>query len=67
MGVTVATRRFDLDAVAPFQTSDILDVQPVVKHAIPVSSEARDLVETGKVQLAEVWMVLAFCSSPMNI
>ncbi|KAL3516547.1 hypothetical protein ACH5RR_023449 [Cinchona calisaya] len=53
VGVTVATRRYDLDAVAPFQASDILNLQPVVKHAIPVSSEAKDLVETGKVQLAE--------------
>ncbi|KAL3537348.1 hypothetical protein ACH5RR_000714 [Cinchona calisaya] len=53
VGVTVATRRYDLDAVAPFQTADILNLHPVVKHAIPVSSEAKDLVETGKVQLAE--------------
>ncbi|CAI9103152.1 OLC1v1001598C1 [Oldenlandia corymbosa var. corymbosa] len=53
VGITVAARRYDFDAVAPFQTSDILNLQPVVKHAIPVSSEAKDLVETGKVQLAE--------------
>lgn len=40
--------------MAPFQVSDILNLQPVVKYAIPISSEAKDLVETGKVQLAEV-------------
>lgn len=31
-----------------------MNLQPVVKHSIPVSSEAKDLVETGKAQLAEV-------------
>ncbi|KAA8515704.1 hypothetical protein F0562_018685 [Nyssa sinensis] len=53
VGVTIAARKYDLDAVAPFQTSDILNLQPVVKHSIPVCSEAKDLVETGKLQLAE--------------
>uniref|UniRef100_A0A5B6Z148 Clustered mitochondria protein homolog n=1 Tax=Davidia involucrata TaxID=16924 RepID=A0A5B6Z148_DAVIN len=53
VGVTIAARKYDLDAVAPFQTSDILNLQPVVKHSIPVCSEAKDLVETGKIQLAE--------------
>lgn len=58
MGVTVAACKYDLNAAAPFQTSDILDLQPVVKHSVPVCSEAKDLVETGKVQLAEVCTVL---------
>ncbi|KAF2293628.1 hypothetical protein GH714_003502 [Hevea brasiliensis] len=53
VGVTIAARKYDLNAVAPFQTSDILDLKPVVKHSVPVCSEAKDLVETGKVQLAE--------------
>ncbi|KAK4481775.1 hypothetical protein RD792_012686 [Penstemon davidsonii] len=53
VGITIASRKYDFDAVAPFQVSDILDVQPVVKHSIPVCSEAKDLVETGKAQLAE--------------
>lgn len=53
VGITIAARKYDLDSAAPFQTSDILNLQPVVKHAIPVCSEAKDLVETGKVQLAE--------------
>ncbi|XAR63419.1 hypothetical protein NMG60_11023342 [Bertholletia excelsa] len=53
VGITIAARKYDLDAVAPFQISDILNLQPVVKHSIPVCSEAKDLVETGKVQLAE--------------
>ncbi|KDP43431.1 hypothetical protein JCGZ_16718 [Jatropha curcas] len=53
VGVSVAARKYDLNAATPFQTSDILDLQPVVKHSVPVCSEAKDLVETGKVQLAE--------------
>lgn len=57
VGIVIAARKYDLDVVAPFSTSDFLDVRPVVKHSIPVCSEAKDLVETGKVQLAEVWTV----------
>ncbi|KAK4488643.1 hypothetical protein RD792_004412 [Penstemon davidsonii] len=53
VGISIAARKFDFDAAAPFQVSDIMNVQPVVKHSIPVCSEAKDLVETGKVQLAE--------------
>ncbi|KAI3448924.1 hypothetical protein Pfo_005589 [Paulownia fortunei] len=53
VGITITARKYDFDAVAPFQVSDILNIQPVVKHSIPVCSEAKDLVETGKVQLAE--------------
>lgn len=54
MGITIAARRYDLNSAAPFQISDILNLQPVVKHSVPVCSEAKDLVETGKIQLAEV-------------
>ncbi|PSS24481.1 Clustered mitochondria protein [Actinidia chinensis var. chinensis] len=53
VGISIAAHKYDLDAAAPFQISDILDLRPVVKHSIPVCSETRDLVETGKVQLAE--------------
>ncbi|KAL5719872.1 hypothetical protein ACHQM5_012603 [Ranunculus cassubicifolius] len=53
VGIAVAARKYDLDAAAPFQASDILNLQPVVKHSVPVCSEARDLLETGKVRLAE--------------
>ncbi|XP_077254113.1 clustered mitochondria protein-like [Tasmannia lanceolata] len=53
VGIAIAARRYDLDAATPFQTSDILNLQPVVKHSVPVCSEAKDLVETGKVRLAE--------------
>lgn len=52
--MTIAAKKYDLNAVTPFQTPDILNLQPVVKHSIPVCSEAKELVETGKVQLAEV-------------
>ncbi|GLT84166.1 hypothetical protein SLE2022_024130 [Rubroshorea leprosula] len=53
VGITIAARKYDFNAATPFQTSDILDLQPVVKHSVPVCSEAKDLVEMGKVQLAE--------------
>lgn len=54
MGITIAARKYDLNAAMPFQLSDILNIQPVVKHSVPLCSEAKDIVETGKVQLAEV-------------
>ena len=50
----MAARKYDFNAATPFQTSDILDLRPVVKHSVPVCSEAKELVETGKAQLAEV-------------
>ncbi|CAN1827682.1 Clustered mitochondria protein [Linum perenne] len=53
VGITMAARKYDLNAATPFKTSDILDLRPVVKHSVPVCSEAKELVETGKVQLAE--------------
>lgn len=53
VGVTIVAHKYELGAAAPFQTSDILNLQPVVKHSVPVCSEAKDLVETGKLQLAE--------------
>ncbi|KAL5175827.1 Clustered mitochondria protein [Glycine soja] len=54
VGVTVAARKYDLSSATPFQTSDVLDIRPVVKHSVPSCSEAKELVETGKLQLAEV-------------
>ncbi|XP_062093707.1 clustered mitochondria protein [Humulus lupulus] len=53
VGITIAARRYDLDSSTPFQTTDILNLQPVVKHSVPLCSEAKELVETGKIQLAE--------------
>ncbi|KAG8363575.1 hypothetical protein BUALT_Bualt19G0036700 [Buddleja alternifolia] len=53
VGITIAARKYDFNAVAPVQASDILNIQPVVKHSVPVCSEAKDLVESGKLQLAE--------------
>lgn len=63
VGITIAARRYDLNSTAPFQTSDVLNLQPVVKHSVPVCSEAKDLVETGKVQLAEVWTFFGSCNN----
>ncbi|XP_050284170.1 clustered mitochondria protein isoform X4 [Quercus robur] len=53
VGITIAARKYDFNSAAPFQTSDIMNLQPVVKHSVPLCSEAKDLVETGKIQLAE--------------
>ncbi|XP_031494189.1 clustered mitochondria protein isoform X2 [Nymphaea colorata] len=53
LGISIAARKYDLDATCPFQTSDVLDLQPVVKHSVPVCIEAKDLIETGKLRLAE--------------
>ncbi|KAJ4971494.1 hypothetical protein NE237_004593 [Protea cynaroides] len=60
VGITIAARKYDLYAATPFQVSDILNLQPVVKHSVPVCSEARDLVETGKIRLAEGLLTEAF-------
>ncbi|KAJ4978102.1 hypothetical protein NE237_008882 [Protea cynaroides] len=60
VGITIAARKYELDAATPFQVSDILNLQPVVKHSVPVCSEARDLVETGKIRLAEGLLTEAF-------
>ena len=60
MGITIAARKYDFNTATPFQTSDMLNLQPVVKHSVPVCSEAKDLVEMGKVQLAEVSTVFPF-------
>ncbi|KAH9621361.1 hypothetical protein KSS87_005683 [Heliosperma pusillum] len=62
IGASLAARKYDLGAASPFQTSDVVDLQPVVKHSVPVCSEAKDLVETGKVQLAEGMLSEAYTS-----
>ncbi|RWV87882.1 hypothetical protein BHE74_00045012 [Ensete ventricosum] len=54
VGITIAARKYDLNASLPFQTSDILNLQPVVKHSVPICSEAENLMESGKARLAEV-------------
>ena len=54
MGVSIAARNYELNTETPFQTSDFLNLQPVVKHSVPVCSQARDLMESGKTRLAEV-------------
>ncbi|GJQ98748.1 ty3-gypsy retrotransposon protein [Tanacetum coccineum] len=55
VGVFVVAKKYDLSAGSPLQKSDILNLnlQPVEKHSIPVCQEAKGLIETRKVQLAE--------------
>eukprot|EP00250_Pteridium_aquilinum_P016315 c23046_g1_i1 orf=399-4781(+) len=53
VGVTLAARKYDFHAPAPFQTSDILDLHAVVKHSVPMCADARDLLESGKLRLAQ--------------
>ncbi|KAH9555476.1 hypothetical protein CY35_08G115300 [Sphagnum magellanicum] len=54
MGVALSARTYCFDADVPFETSDIVDLQAVVKHLSPVCGDARDLLESGKVRLAQV-------------
>ncbi|CAN1124671.1 Clustered mitochondria protein, partial [Linum perenne] len=49
----VSARKYDLNTATPFKTSDILELRPVVKQSVPACSEAKELVEMGKVQVAE--------------
>ncbi|CAM0944519.1 unnamed protein product [Alopecurus aequalis] len=53
VGITIAARKYDLDSAAPFQASDILNLQPVVKHSVPTCTDARKLMEAGKIRMAE--------------
>jgi hypothetical protein len=52
--VMLAARKYDFESDAPFNTTDILDLQSVVKHLSPVCVDARDLLESGKLRLAQV-------------
>ncbi|CAM6110974.1 unnamed protein product [Calypogeia fissa] len=54
VGVMLAARDYNFDTKEPFQISDILDLQAVVKHSTPVCTDARDLLESGKLRLAQV-------------
>ncbi|KAK8914116.1 Clustered mitochondria protein [Platanthera zijinensis] len=53
VGISIAARKYDLDAASPFQTSDILNLVPVVKHSVPLCLEAKNLIEAGKARLSE--------------
>ncbi|TVU03835.1 hypothetical protein EJB05_50605 [Eragrostis curvula] len=53
VGITIAARKYDLDASTPFQPSDILNLQPVIKHSVPTCTDARNLMEAGKIRMAE--------------
>jgi hypothetical protein len=65
MGMTITARKYDLQACSPFQGLDILNLQPVVKHSIPICTEASDLMEAGKIRLAEV-PILHFLGCHVN-
>ncbi|XP_062220117.1 clustered mitochondria protein-like [Phragmites australis] len=53
VGITIAARKYDLEASTPFQPSDILNLQPVVKHSVPTCTDAKNLMEAGKIRMAE--------------
>ncbi|KAH7444315.1 hypothetical protein KP509_02G073000 [Ceratopteris richardii] len=53
VGITLAARKYDFEAQTPFKTSDILDLHAVVKHSVPMCADARDLLESGKLKLAQ--------------
>ncbi|KAL1300799.1 clustered mitochondria protein isoform X1 [Arachis hypogaea] len=48
VGITVASRKYDLNSTTPFQPSDILDLCPVVRHSVPVCSDAKKLTDAAK-------------------
>lgn len=54
VGVMLAAKDYDFGVKEVFQMSDILDLQAVVKHSTPVCTDARDLLESGKLRLAQV-------------
>eukprot|EP00850_Spirogloea_muscicola_P020632 SM000222S06973 [mRNA] locus=s222:140907:151145:+ [translate_table: standard] len=53
LGVTMAARDYDFSKEDPLALSDVQDLQPTVKHAIPVCKDARQLVEQGRKCLNE--------------
>jgi protein TIF31 len=53
VGITIAARKYNLDASTPFEALDILNLQPVVKHSVPTCTDAKNLMEAGKVRMAE--------------
>ncbi|CAN6280189.1 unnamed protein product [Urochloa humidicola] len=53
VGITIAARKYNLDASTPFEALDILNLQPVVKHSVPTCIDAKNLMEAGKVRMAE--------------
>jgi protein TIF31 len=54
MDVMLAARKYEFEAESPLKTSDMLDLQSIVKHLSPVCVDARDLLESGKLRLAQV-------------
>ena len=71
----MAARNYDFHAGVPFQITDILDLHAVVKHSVPMCADARDLLENGKLKLAEVsylkcskWVAgnFIFCQSRLH-
>lgn len=57
VGITIAARKYDLDSSTPFDALDILNLQPVVKHSVPTCTDAKNLMEAGKVRMAEVYLL----------
>ncbi|CAN6246336.1 unnamed protein product [Urochloa humidicola] len=53
VGITIAARKYNMDASTPFEASDILNLQPVVKHSVPTCTDAKNLMEAGKIRMAE--------------
>ncbi|CAO2047726.1 unnamed protein product [Urochloa humidicola] len=53
VGISIAARKYNLDASSPFEASDILNLQPVVKHSVPTCTDAKNLMEAGKIRMAE--------------
>eukprot|EP00698_Gefionella_okellyi_P005154 TRINITY_DN1472_c0_g1_i1.p1 TRINITY_DN1472_c0_g1~~TRINITY_DN1472_c0_g1_i1.p1 ORF type:complete len:591 (+),score=164.41 TRINITY_DN1472_c0_g1_i1:204-1775(+) len=50
-GIKIRTRDYAFSTAAPFTASDILDLQPVVKHVVPVPSDGYRLLSAGREQM----------------
>jgi protein TIF31 len=51
VGLKILLKDYNFDSDSPFEVSDILSLEPKIKHSLPVCSTAKNLLEVGKQQL----------------
>jgi len=60
MGIKIVSKEFDFNSEIPFQTEDILDLYPVVKHSRPKTQDGHELLESGVSYLAQGRLDVSF-------
>lgn len=60
MGIQIAQKDYDFSSETPFESEDITDIVPVVKHALPKTADGHDLLEAGVSYLAQGKLDVAF-------